>query len=183
MSQLRTPEEKAKIVNRCIDLEMEGGDVLGCLQAEGYVTPKATWQNLQRIYLGRSGDKLTDGHATGHKRKGKRPEIRQDALERDRAEWERVHATVQTAPEPETVQTEQEPVCTEKEPEPVCTVPQLVSVKVKGGNGYWERFDDGTVQLWADPAQFHNALRLSVDDWKAVIREFPEVCRLMGLGK
>jgi len=176
MSLLRTPEEKAKIVSRCIDLEMEGGDVLGYLQAEGYVTPKATWANMQRIYLGRVGDKATDGRPTGHKRKGKRPEIRQEALDRDRADWERTHETVQTEKEPEPV-----PVCTEKEPEPVCTVPELVSVKVKSGIGYWELFEDNTVQFWAGQAQFHNAIRLTVEEWQAVIRDFPEVCRLMGL--
>lgn len=182
MSQLRTPEEKAKIVNRCIDLEMEGGDVLGCLQEEGYVTPKATWQNLQRIYLGRSGDKLTDGRPTGHKRKGKRPEIRQDALDRDRADWERVHETVQTAPEPETVQTEQEPVCTDG--------PEFRFLKMRSPTGTWTLVQEGEdpvvmfrVRNGSDQGNTLECLSMRLSLWRAMIREFEKAVRLMGLGK
>lgn len=86
----RTPEEKKKIVEECIRLEKTGGDVLGYLRQMDYITPAATWMNIQKRYLGRNGEgKLTDGKPTGRTRKGKTPEIRPDALESDRLEWER----------------------------------------------------------------------------------------------
>ena len=53
MSKQRTQEQRKKIVDRCVEIEAEGGDVLGYLSTEGYVTPRATWLNMQKFDLKR----------------------------------------------------------------------------------------------------------------------------------
>lgn len=61
MATLRTYDEKLAIVKRCVELEKSGGDVLGYLWSEDYLTPRATWFNFQREWLGRKPYEYTDG--------------------------------------------------------------------------------------------------------------------------
>lgn len=61
MAVQRTYEEKAAIVSHCIELEKSGGDILGYLWSENYLTPRATWCNFQREWLGRKPYQYTDG--------------------------------------------------------------------------------------------------------------------------
>ena len=61
MAKHRTPEEISAIVDRCIELEKEGGDILGYLWTENYLTPRATWCNFQREWLHRKPYEYTDG--------------------------------------------------------------------------------------------------------------------------
>ena len=61
MATHRTPEEISEIVNRCIELEESGGDILGYLWTENYLTPRATWCNFQREWLHRKPYEYTDG--------------------------------------------------------------------------------------------------------------------------
>ena len=61
MATLRTYEEKAAIVEHCIELERTGGDILGYLWSKNYVSPRATWCNFQREWLGRKPYEYTDG--------------------------------------------------------------------------------------------------------------------------
>lgn len=86
MATLRTFEEKAAIVEHCIELEKTGGDILGYLWSENYLTPRATWCNIQREWLGRKPYEFTDGKP---KKKGEAimkskfivtPEIRDEAI-------------------------------------------------------------------------------------------------------
>lgn len=71
MATFRTPEERAAIAARCIELEKEGGDILGYLWSENYLTPRATWCNIQREWLGRKPYEYTDGKPKEKKRKEK----------------------------------------------------------------------------------------------------------------
>ena len=57
----RTNEEIRTIVARCVEIEKEGGDVLGYLRSEHYVTPRATWYNFQREWLHRKPGEYTEG--------------------------------------------------------------------------------------------------------------------------
>lgn len=61
MARLRTDEEKAAILEHCLDLEESGGDILGYLWSQDYITPRATWCNYQREWLGRKPYEFTDG--------------------------------------------------------------------------------------------------------------------------
>ena len=61
MARLRTDEEKAAILRECLRLEKEGGDILGYLWSQDYITPRATWCNYQREWLGRKPYQYTDG--------------------------------------------------------------------------------------------------------------------------
>ena len=61
MATLRTQEEKSAIVAHCLELERTGGDILAYLWSENYVTPRATWCNFQREWLGRKPYEFTDG--------------------------------------------------------------------------------------------------------------------------
>ena len=61
MSILRTPEEKMAIAQHCVELEHSGGDILKYLWENNYYTPRATWMNIQREYLGRKPYEFTDG--------------------------------------------------------------------------------------------------------------------------
>jgi hypothetical protein len=68
MSNKRTKQEKARIIEKCLDIEAEGGDVLKYLrEEEHYVSPAATWFNIQRIDLGRDPFHRTSGKPTGVK--------------------------------------------------------------------------------------------------------------------
>ena len=58
---MRTFEEKAAIVEHCIELEKTGGDILGYLWSQNYYTPRATWCNIQREWLHRKPYEYTDG--------------------------------------------------------------------------------------------------------------------------
>ena len=86
MATLRTYEEKAAIVEHCVELERTGGDILGYLWSENYISPRATWCNFQREWLGRKPYEYTDGKpkAKGEIRLNKKfkvtPEIRAEAV-------------------------------------------------------------------------------------------------------
>ena len=61
MATLRTEEEKSAIVAHCLELERTGGDILAYLWSENYISPRATWCNFQREWLGRKPYQYTDG--------------------------------------------------------------------------------------------------------------------------
>lgn len=61
MATLRTEEEKSAILAHCLELERTGGDILGYLWSQNYLTPRATWCNYQREWLGRKPYEFTDG--------------------------------------------------------------------------------------------------------------------------
>lgn len=69
MARLRTDEEKAAILEHCLDLEESGGDILGYLWSQDYITPRATWFNYQREWLGRKPYEYTDGKPKKQKRR------------------------------------------------------------------------------------------------------------------
>lgn len=70
MATLRTPEEREKIAEKCIQLEKEGGDILEYLRSEGYISPRATWRNIQREKLGRRQIDYTNGRPMKKKEGG-----------------------------------------------------------------------------------------------------------------
>ena len=72
MATLRTEDEKLAILARCCALEKSGGDILAYLRSQHYVTPRATWINFQKMYLGRKPEKCTDG------RPRRRDEVKKD---------------------------------------------------------------------------------------------------------
>lgn len=91
MATLRTFEEKAAIVQHCVELEKEGGDILGYLWSENYLTPRATWCNFQREWLGRKPYEFTDGKPGKVKRKEKKMESRRAKItDEQRAEAVRI---------------------------------------------------------------------------------------------
>lgn len=69
MAVPRTWEEKMDILDHCMELEKTGGDILGYLWSQDYLTPRATWFNYQREYLHRKPYEFTDGKP---KKKGER---------------------------------------------------------------------------------------------------------------
>lgn len=71
----RTDEERAEIARRCRDIEKGGGDVLGYIKSLGYISPRATWYNLQKEFLGRDVNHLTEGHPTEDKRQKTRHQM------------------------------------------------------------------------------------------------------------
>ena len=78
MSKLRTDEEKIAILEHCLELERTGGDILGYLWIQDYLTPRATWFNYQREWLGRKPYEFTDGKpkSKGEKNMGKKTDKR-----------------------------------------------------------------------------------------------------------
>ena len=69
MAVPRTWQEKMDILNHCMELEKTGGDILGYLWSQDYLTPRATWCNYQREFLHRKPYEFTDGKP---KKKGAR---------------------------------------------------------------------------------------------------------------
>lgn len=62
MSQLRTKEDRRRIVEKCLEIEKRGGDVIAYLRdEEHYVSAKSTWHNMQKYDLGRSENQITSG--------------------------------------------------------------------------------------------------------------------------
>lgn len=85
MATMRTPEERMKIVENCVKLEKEGGDILAYLWSENYLTPRATWINFQREFLGRKPYQYTDGKPNERRRKnamGKKPQVTPEVKEK-----------------------------------------------------------------------------------------------------
>ena len=85
MATLRTEEEKSAILAHCLELERTGGDILAYLWSQDYLTPRATWFNYQREWLGRKPYEFTDGKPKKGRREmpGKRiitDEIREAAV-------------------------------------------------------------------------------------------------------
>lgn len=84
MATMRTPEEQLAIAERCIELEQEGGDILGYLWSENYISPRATWCRIQREMLHRKPYEFTDGKPVKGVKKMKHfkltPEIRAEAI-------------------------------------------------------------------------------------------------------
>ena len=76
MATRRTPEEIEAIVDHCIELEKNGGDILAYLWSENYLTPRATWFNFQREWLGRKRYEYTDGKPRKEKKMEKVRRIR-----------------------------------------------------------------------------------------------------------
>lgn len=78
MATRRTPEEIERIVDRCIELEQSGGDILAYLWGENYLTPRATWCNFQREWLGRKPYQYTDGKPKNRKEEKEMARIKKD---------------------------------------------------------------------------------------------------------
>ena len=59
---MRTDKEKMDFAKACLMIEKKGGNVQKyiALNWPSY-TPRATWYNIQRVYLGRSTNELTEG--------------------------------------------------------------------------------------------------------------------------
>ena len=59
---MRTDAEKQAFAMKCLEIEKEGGDVLGYIEVNWpSYSPRATWYNLQRQYLNRNTNQLTEG--------------------------------------------------------------------------------------------------------------------------
>ena len=59
---MRTDAEKQAFAMKCLEIEKEGGDVLGYIEVNWpSYTPRGTWYNLQRQYLNRNTNNLTEG--------------------------------------------------------------------------------------------------------------------------
>ncbi len=200
MAALRTPEEKRQIVEHCIDIEMAGGSVIDYLAAKGYATPRATWANIQKRYLGRTGDKITEEKATHRKRKGKRPQIREDALESDRNEYDRIHGLEHNPEDGEQktdgcMYTETEPPeqdgpvyllgptfgtipeeLIRKKPEP--EDPEIIATRLVTCQGIWEL--DGTSIVFKQAGNL-GEISLPMEGWEKLTKDFPKICSMMGV--
>ena len=80
MATLRTEEEKSAILAHCLELERTGGDILGYLWSQNYLTPRATWCNYQREWLGRKPYEFTDGKPKKGRREMARNSIVTDEI-------------------------------------------------------------------------------------------------------
>ena len=59
---MRTEAQKIAFALNCKEIEKEGGDVLAFIEKNWpSYTPRATWYNLQKTYLGRNVNQLTEG--------------------------------------------------------------------------------------------------------------------------
>ena len=59
---MRTDAEKQAFAMKCLEIEKEGGDVLGYIEVNWpSYSPRATWYNLQRQYLNRNMNTFTEG--------------------------------------------------------------------------------------------------------------------------
>lgn len=79
MAVQRTYEEKSAILAHCLKLEAEGGDILAYLWSQDYLTPRATWCNFQREWLGRKPYEFTSGKPN-ERREKKRMNTKQKML-------------------------------------------------------------------------------------------------------
>ena len=84
MATLRTQEEKSAILAHCLELERTGGDILAYLWSQDYLTPRATWFNYQREWLGRKPYEFTSGKPGKDRKMAKRitvtDELREAAI-------------------------------------------------------------------------------------------------------
>ena len=81
MAQMRTKAERQRILKKCLEIENEGGNVLAYLATENYMSPAATWFNMQREMLNREHPKSGKPRA-----KGESAQEREDRLQRERCQ-------------------------------------------------------------------------------------------------
>ena len=81
MAQMRTKAERQRILKKCLEIENEGGNVLAYLATENYMSPAATWFNMQREMLHREHPKSGKPRA-----KGESAQEREDRLQRERCQ-------------------------------------------------------------------------------------------------
>ena len=81
MAQMRTKAERQRILKKCLEIENEGGNVLDYLATENYMSPAATWFNMQREMLHREHPKSGKPRA-----KGESAQEREDRLQRERCQ-------------------------------------------------------------------------------------------------
>ena len=78
----RTDEQKQAFVNECLEIEKANGDVLGYIEVNWpSYTPRATWYNLQKQFLGRRREQLREGKPKGGENMSKMLEVAQQAME------------------------------------------------------------------------------------------------------
>lgn len=211
MAKMRKPEEIWAIVEKCIVIERAGGDVLAFLSENGYVTPGATWVNMQKRYMHRAQANLTSGKPTGEKRKGKKPGILPEAKEADMREWMRTHdkeaeGRAEGGAGPEGGPAADDPdvrvagrndaggdgdgrrvrgdeMDTGKAVAGGCG--ELIATGVKSPSGIW------SLQYMSDPentrvifsTNAENQICLKVREWQTIMRELPEVLKMMKIGR
>ena len=54
--------DQAALAQECLEVEMRRENVLDFLKGKGFISPAATWQQLQLNYLEREPNKLTKGN-------------------------------------------------------------------------------------------------------------------------
>ena len=78
----RTDEQKQAFVQKCLEIEKAGGDVLGYIEVNWpSYTPRATWYNLQKQFLCRKQWQLTEGKPKGGESMSKMLEVAQKVME------------------------------------------------------------------------------------------------------
>ena len=77
MAKMRTKAELDRILKKCLEIENAGGDVLAYLASENYISPAATWRNMQK-------EKLHREHPKSGKPRGETEEQKADRIKRQR---------------------------------------------------------------------------------------------------
>ena len=81
---MRTDAEKQAFAMKCLEIEKQGGDVLGYIEVNWpSYTPRATWYRLQKACLNRTAAQLTEGKPKekGVKYMGKMMDLAQGCIE------------------------------------------------------------------------------------------------------
>ena len=135
MATRRTPEEIEKIVDHCVELEQNGGDILAYLWSENYMTPRATWCNFQREWLGRKPYQYTDGKPKKERKNMSTTKVKltdEDRLETCliaiRGGDPRKHLEQLGSSDPQGTWSKVKAWCADKKPEVYAKIPKRIAV-------------------------------------------------------
>ena len=135
MATRRTPEEIEAIVDHCVELEQSGGDILAYLYSENYMTPRATWCNFQREWLGRKRYQYTEGKPTKEKKNMSTTRVKltdEDRLETCliaiRGGDPRKHLEQLGSSDPQGTWSKVKAWCADKKPEVYAKIPKRIAV-------------------------------------------------------
>lgn len=90
--QARSEEEIRAIEDECIRLDKEGGDVLGYLRSQNYISPGATWWRIQQFRLKRCKWNMTSGRPK-EKKEAEKNMAGEKRIRRNEAELETIART------------------------------------------------------------------------------------------
>ena len=183
--QKRSEAEFKRIIETCLGIEKAGGDVLAYLESEHYVSPRATWYNIQKYELKRTV--ISDGRPKEmpFPSKYSKEELK-ELLEKGQADGKSPIQTLRDLGFRNPHQKLRQIMHDEKEEQDTMETQEnngkLTVIAAKGESGEWSLAAGGII-MWRSmeaggPGGERDSVCLDRKTWEKIMRDLPEVVRM-----